>query len=183
MQEFPTLTEEETEESNGDSPQYCPRHVVNHELTPGHPRRAGEERREHSQTRYKACEQNRFVAVPREKLVEFVQPLVREKYIAAIPLKSRASDPMPDGITGVVAEHRTDGGNDNHHPQMKMALRGKEACRKENSLAGHRHSGVLQHHAEEDYEVAIASEVVEQDVEQRFSFDTRDLENAPMSGR
>ena len=177
------MTEEETEERNGDSPQDCPRHVVNHELTPRHPSRAGEEGREHPQTRYEACEQNRFVAVPREKLVEFLQPTAREKYIAAIPLKSRASDTMSDGITSVVAEHRADGGNYNHHPQMKMALRGKEAGRKQNSLAGHRYSGVLQHDAEEDYEVAIASEVVEQGIEQRLSLDTRDLENAPMSGR
>ena len=63
----------------------------------------------------------------REELIETSESLTRQKYVSSISLKGRPPNEVTYGETYVVANHRAKGSDYNHHPEMKVALGGKEA--------------------------------------------------------
>src|SRR6185503_8866415 len=94
-----------------------------------------------------------------KELVHMREAPVRQPRVSAVAFQCASSYFASDEVTGVVSEHRAKGGDRHNFPEVEMSLRGEEASREENRFARHRDARVFEHDAEEDYPVAVVTEV------------------------
>src|SRR5215213_5988558 len=67
----------------------------------------------------------------------------------------RASPSAPHPVADLVADHGPKDAEHDGIPQVEVSPLDQDACCKEYGLAGQRHPGALEHHSEEDDQVAV----------------------------
>src|SRR5215217_1571742 len=151
----PAVAEEVTECRDHDRPEYRTRDVVNEERAPWHLRRTCEDRCKNPKSCYEASDQDRFVPMALEKVVDETESVRRDKEVLTEAGKEIAAVVMADGKTYVIPKHGPGGRDEHHQRQSEVATRRKEAGRKKDRFARNWKPCIFEHNAEKNYPVAV----------------------------
>src|SRR5215208_1754344 len=136
-------------------PEGSPQSVVEDEGPPAHPAYASDQGAEDAQAREEASKEYGLAPMPLEERFGASQPLGGDEDVASPTQHERAPPSAPHPVADLVPDH---GPQDAEHydiPQVEVPPLDQDACCQEYGLAGQRHPCALQHHPEEDDQVAV----------------------------
>src|SRR5215207_1773380 len=147
--------EEVANQYHSRSPDGSTEGVVEDEGPPAHAAYASDQGTEHAQAGEEACKEYSLTPMPLEERFGASQPLGGYEDVASPTQHERASPSSADPVSDLVAYHGPQDAEDDDVAQVEASPLDQDACCKEYGLAGQGHPGALEHHPEEDDQVAV----------------------------
>src|SRR5215217_6016348 len=167
LHEREAAPEEVAHQDHRRGPHSPPQGVVDQEGPPAHPAYACDQGSEDAQAREEACQEYGLAPVPGEERLGAGQPLRGDEEVAAPPQHEGTAPLAADPVAYLVAQNGPKDAERYRVPQVEVPPLDQDARGKEYGLAWQGHPGALQHHSEEDDQVAVLLDEREDPVHSR----------------